>query len=242
MKLSSFLAFFFIFVYSYSSETADSSKTYLKPAFTVSLNSNGISSIPAFSLGKPAVVATIGLAKGRFSFDPNLAYGLDMKPWYVDSWLHYMIVDKPVFKLRTGVNFSMYFSEYKLPDKEILQGERYLALELAGFYYFTPGSYISVLYWNDNGLEPGTISGHYLSLAGERSEIRIGRYVLLSANFQIFYIGYDGNNDGLFISPKISFSVRNIPFSVFIQATQPIKSNISPFPGFKWNIGLSYTL
>lgn len=242
MKVPFCLAVIFIFSISYSAEKADSSKTDLKAGCVISLNSNGISSIPAFSLGKPALIAAIRLAKGRFSFDPAIAYGLDRRPWYLDSWIKYMIVDKPVFKLRTGINISMYFSEYKLPDKQILQGERYLALELAGFCYPNPKSCLSFLYWNDNGQEPGSISGHFISLAGERSEIEIGKHAMLSVNLQVFYIDYDGKNDGLFFSPKISSSVREIPFSIFFQATQAINSNISPFPGFKWNLGLTYTL
>ena len=70
----------------------------------------------------------------------------------------------------------------------------------------------------------------------------VGKNVLVSAAVQIFYINYDGNNDGLFVSPKISSSIRDVPFSVFFQATQAISSNIEPFPGFRWNIGVSYTL
>jgi hypothetical protein len=72
--------------------------------------------------------------------------------------------------------------------------------------------------------------------------MNIGKNVQFAATLQIFYINYDGNNDGLFVSPKISSSVRNIPFSVFLQITQALSSNISPFPGFRWNIGISYTL
>ncbi len=235
------LIFFFIFSASYSNEKTDSSKKDLKTGCSLSLNSNGIASIPAFSLGKPALIASIGLAKGRFSFDPVLAYGLNMKPWFIDAWLHYMLVNKPVFKLRTGFNFSNFFSEYKLPDKEILQAERYWAIELAGFFYLSPESNISLMYWNDRGQDPGTIKGHYLSIAGERNNINISKKVLFSASLQIFYINYDGNNDGLFISPKISSSVRDFPFTLFFQAIQAIKSNISPDPGFTWNTGLSYT-
>src|SRR5512140_1738482 len=110
MRIPFCLVVFFIFNFSYSFENPDSAKTDLKAVCNVSINSNGISSIPAFSLGKPAIVAAAGLAKGRFSFDPTLAYGLDRRPWYIDSWFHYILVDKPVFKLRTGINISMYFS------------------------------------------------------------------------------------------------------------------------------------
>ncbi len=241
MKLTSTIFFLSLFICSYSNVPADTSRSNLRAGCIFSINSNGIASIPAFSLGKPAAVAAITLSKGRFSLDPVLAYGLNMKPWYIDAWLHFMIVDKPAFKLRTGFNFSNFFTEYKLPDKDILQSERYWAAEIAGFYYFTPNTVMSLMYWRDMGQEPGTISGHYISLTGERNEIKIGAYLMLGCYFQIFYIDYDGNNDGLFVSPKISLSVNGSPLAIFFQATQAIKSNISPFPGFRWNAGIALT-
>jgi hypothetical protein len=242
MKISLYLVFFFIFTVSYSIEKADSSRTKLKANGTISLNSNGIASIPAFSLGKPAIIASITLVKNRFSYDPQLAYGLDFKAWFIDSWLHYKIVDRPHFEFRTGVNFSTFFSEYKGQDESIRQAQRYFAIELTGVYKISPNSSLLFAYWNDRGQEKGTLKGHFFNLVGERSEISIGKIVLLSTTFQLFYINYDGNNDGLFIAPKISFSVRNVPFSIFLQATQALESNISPFPGFRWNLGVSYTL
>lgn len=242
MKISFCLVFFSIFTVSYSNEKADSSKAKLKANGTISLNSNGIASIPAFSLDKPAIIAAITLAKNRFSYEPQLAYSLDLRPWIIDNWLHYKLVDKPAFEFRTGVDISTFFSEYKVQDEVIWQGQRYFAIELTGVYKISPNSSLSFTYLNDRGQDQGTLIGHFFNLVGERSEINIGKNVLLSATLQLFYINYEGNNDGLFISPKISSSVRNVPFSVFFQATQALDSNISPFPGFRWNLGLSYAL
>jgi hypothetical protein len=242
MKISFCLVFISIFTVSYSLEKADSSKTKLKANGTISLNSNGIASIPAFSLDKPAIIASITLAKNRFSYEPQLAYGLDLRPWFIDNWLHYKLVEKPHFELITGVNISTFFSEYNVTDESIWQGQRYFAFELKGVYKIFPNSSLSVDYWNDRGQDKGTLKGHFLNLVGERSEINISKNVFLSVILQLFYINYEGNNDGLFISPKISSSVRNVPFSVFFQATQALDSNISPFPGFRWNLGLAYAL
>ena len=232
----------FIFTISLSQETTDGSKTKLKADANVSLNSNGVASIPAFSLGKPAIIASVSLTKNRFSYDPVLAYGVNIKPWFIDNWLHYKIIRKPSFELRTGVNFSTFFTEYKLTEETILRGDRYLAFEVAATYKFQSNTSLTLMYWNDNGLEPGTISGHFLDLVGEKTGIKIGKSVLMSANIQLFIITYDGNNDGLFVSPKISFALRNVPFALFWQGTQVLRSNIIPDPGFQWNVGLSYTL
>jgi hypothetical protein len=242
MRASLSVLFIFIFGIAFPQEESHDSGKRLKAGANVSLNSNGVASIPAFSLGKPAIIASVSLTKNRFSYDPVLAYGLNLKPWFIDNWLHYKIIRKPSFELRTGVNFSTFFSENKLNDETILRGDRYLAFEMAATYNFPSNTSLTLMYWNDNGIEPGTISGHFLDLIGEKRDIKIGKSILMSANVQLFIITYDGNNDGLFVSPKISFALRNIPFAIFWQGTQVLSSNIIPDPGFQWNIGLSYSL
>ena len=242
MRISFCLIFLFIFTTAFTQEKPDSSGTKLKAGATVSLNSNGMASIPAFSLGKPAIIAAVSLAKNRFSYTPTLAYGLDLRPWFIDNWLNYKLIRKPRFELTAGFNLSTFGSKYNLPDGSILEAQRYFAYALTGVYETSQNSSLTFAYWNDNGQEKGTLRGHFLNLVGERSDMNIGKNVLLSATLQIFYINYDGNNDGLFVSPKISSSVRKVPFSLFIQATQALNSNISPFPGFRWNVGVAYTL
>jgi hypothetical protein len=242
MRFSFCLIFVFFFTVSYSIDKADSLKSKLYTSCTVSLNINGIASIPAFSLDKPAIIASVTLVKGRFSYDPTLAYGLDLKPWFIDNWLHYKLIKKSTFELRAGFNISSFFSNYKLPDETILQGERYFAFAMAGTFFVSSNTTLTIDYWNDRGQERGTIKGHFVSLTGERSEIMLGEKVSITANIMLFYINYDGKNDGFFISPKISSYVRNIPFSIFFQASQAIQSNIEPFPGVRWNLGLAYAL
>lgn len=242
MRLSFCLVFLFIFSVSYSQEETTASKKKLKAGASVSLNSNGIASIPAFSLGKPAIIASISLAKNRFSYTPTLAYGLDLRPWFIDNWLNYKIIRKPAFELTAGFNISTFGSKYNLPEGSVWEAQRYFAFAMTGVYKFSPKNSLTLAYWSDNGQEKGTIKGHFFNLLGERNDMTVGKNVLVSAAVQIFYINYDGNNDGLFVSPKVSSSIRDVPFSVFIQATQAISSNIEPFPGFRWNIGVSYTL
>jgi hypothetical protein len=237
-----------MFTVAYSYEHSDSLKTKLNAGATVSLNSNGISSIPAFSLGKPAIIASVALQKNRFSYDPQLAYGLNFKGWFIDSWLHYKLIDRPHFEFRPGFNFSTFFSDYKgqeetiLPNEPIRQAQRYFTIELTGIYKFSPKSSLTIGYWNDRGQEKGTLLGHFFNLVYERTDIRMGKNVLIAADFQIFYIDYEGHNDGLFLSPKISASVKEVPFTIFFQPIQALESNINPFPGFRWNLGISYTL
>jgi hypothetical protein len=59
---------------------------------------------------------------------------------------------------------------------------------------------------------------------------------------QLFYLDYNGDNDGLFTAANISASLRDIPLPVFFQGILPLWSNISPGPEFKWNVGLAYSI
>ncbi len=242
IKLLAPLVLFFIFTVSWSQENADSTKSKLEAAATISVNSNGIAYIPAFSLDKPAIIGTFSLIKGRFSYDPQLSYGLDLKPWIIDNWFHYKIVDRPRFEFKAGALISAFFSEYEAEDEMILQAQKYLAVEFIGKYKFSPQGSLSFTYLHDRGQDPGTLIGHFFNLQADRSDISLGKKGLLSARLQLFYLNYTGSNDGLFVAGNISASIRNIPFAVFFQAIQALHSNITPFPEFKWNVGLSYTL
>ncbi len=61
-------------------------------ATTATITNNGISLIPTFSLGKPATILTMSLGKGRFSFDPELRYSLEAKPWSLMLWARYKVL------------------------------------------------------------------------------------------------------------------------------------------------------
>ena len=240
MRLSIILLLIFNSFSAYAGESSDSSRTRLKISGNVSLNSNGMASIPSFSLGKPALIASLNLGWGRFSYDPVVAYGLNMRPWVIDNWVHYRIIYRPKFELRTGVNFSMFFSKFEAEEYTVLQGQQYLTFEIAGIYKFSPLSSFSLMYWSDNGQDPGTVDGHFINSVYERNDIEIGKKLLFSTNIQLFYIGYTGNEDGLFICPKTAFAIKKVPVSLFFVFTQAITSNIEPWPGFRWNVGAAY--
>ena len=224
-------------------QNADSTKSNkLQAGVTLSLNSNGISSVPAFSLEDPALMASASIGKGWFSYDPTLAYGLDLNPWFIDNWLHVKLINKAQFELRTGMNISTYCSKNQFSEGERFIVERYFTYELATTFRFANNFSLLTLYWNDRGQEDWSLKGNFLSTTGEKANMTLGNHILCTAALQLFYINYDGNNDGLFVAPRVAFSVRNFPVSIFSQVVQAITSNIEPFPGFNINVGIGYTL
>jgi hypothetical protein len=235
------LIFIFVFTVSWSQESTEKARYKLQASATISLNSNGIAYVPAFSLGKPAFIGSLSLKKGRFSYDPQLSYSLELRPWIIDNWFHYKIIDRPAFEFKAGAVISSFFSEVETGDESVWQAQKYLAVEFISKYKFTPNSSLAFTYLLDRGQDPGTVKGHFFNLQAEKSEINLGQKGLLAATLQMFYINYT-DEDGLFVAGNIAASLRNVPFSIFFQAIQVLTSNIDPFPPFKWNVGLAYIL
>ncbi|MFC2125215.1 hypothetical protein ACFLU5_10415 [Bacteroidota bacterium] len=104
MKVSLYFIFFLIVTEVFSQEKTDSTKPPLRFSGEVTLNSNGIAPIPAFAFGKPTIMGSFKLEKKRFSYNPQLSYGLNFKPWIIDNWFHYKLVEKPKFELKTGID------------------------------------------------------------------------------------------------------------------------------------------
>ncbi|HLF35048.1 MAG TPA: hypothetical protein VI583_12470 [Cyclobacteriaceae bacterium] len=237
-----FLCVIFIFVSSMviSSGRADSVRSPLKVSGYVSMNRNGMAPIPSFSLGKPAIIAGFTLRKNRFSYDPQLSYSTEFKPWIIDNWLHYRLIQNKNFELRTGISSSAFFSGIETSEGKIWQCQRYGTLELAGIFTLSGKSTLSMLAWYDKGFDKGTITGYIINLIADKPDILIGRKLIAGINAQFFYLDYTQENDGLFLSPKIALNVKDIPFSIYFQCTQALVSNISPYPGFRWNAGAAF--
>jgi hypothetical protein len=241
MRTVLFVIFFTLAIAAASKEKSDTTKIPVHISGTVSVNLNGIAPVPAFALGKPAIIANASMQKGRFSYDPQIAYGFNFKPWIIDNWFHFNLLNTSRFEIRTGVDISMFFSDFESPDGIKLQGQRYVALELSGKYKISRKSSFELMFWRDNGIDEGTISGYFINLVYDISDINLGKNLLLAINVQAFGIDYTDNNDGIFIAPKLTFSTPALPLILFSQGIVPITANMEPKPEFQWNLGLGFT-
>ena len=89
----------------HSAFSQDTTKRLLTFNGAVSITNNGFSLIPAFSLGKPAAIATFYVGGGkRFSFEPELRYSLGGKPWsFIFIW-RYKFIKKDKFQFSLGTH------------------------------------------------------------------------------------------------------------------------------------------
>jgi hypothetical protein len=231
------------------SAQTDSTKT-VNPALdkawhvngVISVTNNGISPVPAFSLGKPALMTSFFIKKGGFTFSPELNYGSDGKPWTVNQWFRYQW-HKGKMTYRTGFSHALYFGrETVLRDNQnvvIAKLNQYAALEWGLTYHLSAKNSISLTYWNSYGLDYGAIkSGHFVSLSGTFSQIPMSESVFLQLRPNLFYLNNTAPFNGLFASTIASVSHKKYPFSLFVQGVQPIQSVPSIKPN--WNYGLNY--
>ena len=76
----------------------------------IEITNNGISPIPAFNLGKPAVIMSMNFGKKRLSVEPRMAFAIEnVKPWSVGVFARYNLVEEDAFTLRVGINPSVNF-------------------------------------------------------------------------------------------------------------------------------------
>ena len=68
----------FLHVTFYLSAQTDSTAQAWQFHGNIQLNNNGISPVPAFSLGKPSLMSSLFIKKGGFTYSPEFNYGADL--------------------------------------------------------------------------------------------------------------------------------------------------------------------
>jgi len=226
----------------FSQDQSGDAKSALELAGNILLSSNGISPVPAFSLGKPAIMTNLSLKRSRFSFTNQFNYGIDGKPWSSNNWFRFQF-PAGKFRFRVGTNWSFYFKESTIVENNqtitIKRVNRYLENELAVIYQAKENITIQTMWWHDEGLDvDGVKRGDYYSLSMEVSKIRILKNVYLKLAPNIFYLNNKIPFSGLFVSNTASINYKESPFSLSFQVVQPIV--VKPEGNFSWNVGLGY--
>lgn len=220
----------------------DSTKNAWQVNGVILLTNNGISPVPAFSLGKPALMATLFVKKRGFIFSPEFNFGSDGKPWTVNQWFRYQFSHEK-FSYRAGINFTLYFGRETVQmgntSVEVAKLNQYTALEANVGYQLSAKSSLNLTYWNSHGLDFGSVkSGHFLSFSASFSKIPLSKLLFLELRPNVFYINNKVPFEGLFVSSILNISFKKFPVSLFTQGVQPIWS--LPSTKFSWNYGLNY--
>lgn len=205
------------------------------------VTTNGFAPIPAFSLEKPAAMIFLSVQRGRFSYQPDVALGIDGDLWMNNHWFRYRLAGNNRFTFEAGMNVSLFFlHETESSGKEHIRANRNLTAEAAVAIQTNGKSTIRFQYRYNYAVDSGTISGHMIDLSGHIQEIaRIG-LLFLELRPQLFYFDHTGNMDGFFASSFFNFSYKDFPVSLFSQKVYRIWSNFTPHSVFRWNAGVKY--
>jgi len=237
-------ASFFVFTSLIAQEQAPAKPTGQFGGVITATN-NGVSIIPSFTLGRPALLFDLSLSGERFSFDPMLRFGMDGKPWSFVFWGRFKAIKDKPFTLTVGAHPAFIFAERIVKvngqEKTMFVSQRFLAMEVAPMYKFSNRFSLGLYYLRGHGFNPiPPDNSNFLALNTVVSNIPVGGDFNLRVNPQLFYLKVDDTSGTYFTS---NFTVTKPGFPIGFQGlfNQKIKSTI-PGDDFIWNVGLLYLL
>jgi hypothetical protein len=232
------------FLYFASAQDADSLKIIDHFSGKVTITNNGISFIPSFSLGKPALIFNMDVGRKKLSFEPEMRFALEGKPWSFLFWWRYKAIEAKKFSLRIGAHPALNFRTITVVangvTREIMETRRYVAAELAPTYALTDNIDIGMYYLHGYGFDEGTKNTDFLVLNSAFSNIGISNQIAMKFAPQFYYLRVD-DYDGFYFAASISFEKSGFPLSLAALINQNIKTDIVSDKEFVWNISLVYS-
>ncbi len=210
----------------------------------ITATNNGISLLPTFSLGKPAAIFDFSIKSKRWSFDPQLRFSLEGKPWSFIFWGRYKVVNNSNFKLSVGAHPAFAFKEETVlnlngESKTVLNALRYTATEIAPNWNLNKNLSVGAYYLYSHGWDVGTTNNtHFVTLNSTISNVKLFPETFLKLQPQLYYLKMD-SKDGYYFSSTITLSTPSIPFALSSIVNKAIDTTI-PGKDFVWNVSLVY--
>jgi len=227
------------------SQRTDSAARMLQLAGAALVTTNGISLIPTFSLGKPAAIFDLFIAKRKLSFEPEFRFSLEGKPWAFLFWWRYKLVEANKFKFTVGahpaLNFRTITTEVNGESKETIVTRRYLAGELSPNYIVGKRITVGVYYLYSHGIDKEAVRNtHFLTVNSNFSNIKIFDGLYARFTPQVYYLKQN-KDDGFYITSTLALAKQKFPLSVMAIFNKTIQTHISGSENFVWNISLIYS-
>jgi hypothetical protein len=211
---------------------------------TASVTQNGISLVPSFSLGDPALLFDLKFTKGKLSFEPDMRFGLDGKPWSFIFWFRYKAIEKKRFSLRVGAHPALNFRTVNVDrngqPEELLEARRYLGAEVAPTYKISDKVGIGAYYLYGHGFDEGIKNTHFMVLNSYFNNLHISEKLYLNVSPQAYYLVTD-DLKGYYFVGFVSLIKKDFPISISSILNKAIDTEIVPENDFTWNISLVYS-
>ena len=208
------------------------------------LTQNGISLVPSFSLDKPAILFNLSLGGEKVTFEPDIRFSLEGKPWSMLLWLRYKAIKQNKFGLRLGIHPGYNFRTIPVTsfgkNKDAIETRRFLAGEIVPYYTFNKHFQIGIYYLYSLGFDDSQKYTHFLVFNTGINKLPIVNDIKLSLYPSVFYLQLD-KLKGTYFSSSFRLVKENFPFSVEAIINQIIDSEILPDRKFVWNVSLVYS-
>jgi hypothetical protein len=211
----------------------------------ISVTNNGLSLIPAFSLGRPAAIFEMSMGGERLSFDPELRFALDGKPWSFIFWWRYKIVKSEKFNMHVGAHPAYIFNTTMEPDAngqmvETTKVQSFFAAEISPSYTISQRTKLSFLYLAGRSLGKVPFAlNQFVTIGPSFTNIPISQKYFFNARPQVFYLKMN-EKDGFFASSSMVLGRKDFPISLGGIVSKVIVSEIE-VDNWIWNISLIYS-
>lgn len=211
---------------------------------TASVTHNGISLVPSFSLGEPAAIFDLKFTKGRLSFEPDMRFALEGKPWSFLFWFRYKAIEKGPFSLRIGAHPAMNFRTVSVirdgQAEELIESRRYLAAEIAPNYKLSEKTSVGMYYLRGQGFDEGVKTTNFIVLNASFTNLYISEQLYFNISPQAYYLTTD-DDQGYYVVGFITLVKTDFPLSISAILNKAIDTEIVPEDDFTWNISLNYS-
>jgi hypothetical protein len=211
----------------------------------VTVTNNGISLIPTFSIGKPAILFDLTAGRGKLSFEPQFRFSLEGKPWTFFFWWRYKLVNTSKFFVRIGAHEALSYSTISVmtngESKATIITQRYLAGELAPNYFLAKNISVGMYYLYSYGIDNENVRNtHFAMLNMNFSNMKLSDKYYINYMPQIYYLRIN-NNDGFNITSTLTFARKNFPVFFTVFGNKTIQSHVPGHKDFVWNASLIYS-
>ena len=211
----------------------------------VTVTNNGISFIPTFSLGKPAVIFDMAVGR-KLTFEPQVRFSLEGKPWSFLLWWRYKLLRTDKFFFNTGAHLGLAYKTIGVSvsgeTKDVQTVNRYLAGELSPNYLLYKNISIGMYYLYSRGIDPdATRNTHFLTLNANFSDVKFSSQYYVKFVPQVYYLRMN-QYYGFYFTSSLTLAKRNSPFSLSGMFNKIIKTDISASKNFVWNASIVYRI
>ncbi len=227
--------------FAFSQEVEQEVKAYTG---TVGITNKGISQIPNFTLGKPAVLFDMRIGKRKLTFEPQLRFSTTGKPWdFVFRW-QYRMLQTDKFRLRVALNSVLNFITSSVTEdnaqRDAIIARRFIGGQILPDYSLTKNLNIGMLFLYARGIEESTLRNlNFIVFTTRLSNIEVFDAWTVTLNSQVYYLRID-EMSGTYFSPSAVLAKRDFPLSMSAIINKTLRTDISG-ENFLWSVSMIYS-